>query len=162
MVTRLERKVHIDPATHGFKKTSMRRQHRTRPRRYVEGPTTLQSSTVPCKIAVPPPSVIWKAASRSVKSCFIFSATSAAVPRPFQRATYLRSAHFFRFCIENQWVERNPALFLKAPLVKDKPTLPFSRAEMAKNHRECWRITSVRSDAPVHRYAYQRRGDAQN
>ena len=39
---------------------------------------------------------------------------------------------FFRFCVDNQWVERNPALSLKTPLVKDKPTLPFSREEMAK------------------------------
>ena len=39
---------------------------------------------------------------------------------------------FFRFCIDNQWVERNPALSLKTPLVKDKPTLPYSREEMAK------------------------------
>jgi integrase/recombinase XerD len=39
---------------------------------------------------------------------------------------------FFRFCIDNQWLERNPALSLKAPLVKDKPTLPFSREEMTR------------------------------
>lgn len=39
---------------------------------------------------------------------------------------------FFRFCIDNQWIERNPALALKTPLVKDKPTLPFSREEMAR------------------------------
>lgn len=39
---------------------------------------------------------------------------------------------FFRFCIDNQWIERNLALSLKAPLVKDKPTLPFSREEMVK------------------------------
>ena len=30
----------------------------------------------------------------------------------------------FRFCIDHQWLERNPTLSLKAPLVKDKPTLP--------------------------------------
>jgi integrase/recombinase XerD len=39
---------------------------------------------------------------------------------------------FFRFCIDNQWIERNQALSLKAPLVKDNPTLPFSREEMMK------------------------------
>jgi integrase len=39
---------------------------------------------------------------------------------------------FFRFCMDNQWVERNPALSLKAPLVKDTPTLPFTREEMAR------------------------------
>lgn len=39
---------------------------------------------------------------------------------------------FFRFCIDNQWIERNLALLLKASLVKDKPTLPFSREEMVK------------------------------
>lgn len=39
---------------------------------------------------------------------------------------------FFRFCIDNQWIERNPALALKTPLVEDKPTLPFSREEIAR------------------------------
>lgn len=39
---------------------------------------------------------------------------------------------FFRFCVENQWIEVSPAVVLKAPLVKDKPTMPFTREEMTR------------------------------
>jgi integrase len=39
---------------------------------------------------------------------------------------------FFRFCQENQWIESNPAKALKPPVVKDTPTMPFSRDEMAR------------------------------
>ena len=39
---------------------------------------------------------------------------------------------FFRFAIENGWIENSPAKHLKPPIVKDTPTLPFSREEMAR------------------------------
>ncbi|MCC6589047.1 MAG: tyrosine-type recombinase/integrase [Bryobacterales bacterium] len=39
---------------------------------------------------------------------------------------------FFKFCVENQWIEVSPVASLKAPLVKDKPTMPFTREEMAR------------------------------
>jgi integrase len=38
----------------------------------------------------------------------------------------------FRFAIENGWIEDSPVKHLKPPIVKDKPTLPFSREEMTK------------------------------
>jgi integrase len=38
---------------------------------------------------------------------------------------------FFRFAIENGWIEDSPPKHLKPPIVKDKPTLPFSHDEMA-------------------------------
>ncbi len=39
---------------------------------------------------------------------------------------------FFRFAIENGWIEESPAKPLRPPIVKDRPTLPFSREEMAR------------------------------
>lgn len=39
---------------------------------------------------------------------------------------------FFRFAIENGWIEESPAKHLKPPIVKDTPTLPFTREEMAR------------------------------
>ena len=39
---------------------------------------------------------------------------------------------FFRYCQDNDWIIRNPARSIKAPQVKDNPTLPLSDAEVAK------------------------------
>jgi len=39
---------------------------------------------------------------------------------------------FFRFSQENGWIEDSPVRHLKAPISKDKPTLPFTREEMAR------------------------------
>jgi integrase len=38
---------------------------------------------------------------------------------------------FFRHCVENDWIAKNPAKHIKAPLIKPKPTLPFSEKEVA-------------------------------
>lgn len=38
---------------------------------------------------------------------------------------------FFRFCVSSGWIEVNPALSVKAPVVKQKPTLPFSDEDLA-------------------------------
>jgi integrase len=38
---------------------------------------------------------------------------------------------FFRFCVSSRWIEINPALSVKAPIVKQKPTLPFSDEDLA-------------------------------
>jgi integrase/recombinase XerD len=43
-----------------------------------------------------------------------------------------RLSAFFRFAKENGWLEESPAKYLKSPIVKDKPTLPFSRDEMIR------------------------------
>lgn len=37
---------------------------------------------------------------------------------------------FFRFCVASGWIETNPAAAVKAPAVKDKPTLPFTDSEI--------------------------------
>lgn len=39
---------------------------------------------------------------------------------------------FFRFCVENEWITKNPAKSIKAPQVKPNPTLPYSQIEIAK------------------------------
>jgi site-specific recombinase XerD len=37
---------------------------------------------------------------------------------------------FFQFCVDSEWIEKNPAKKLKAPKVKDIPTLPFEEDEV--------------------------------
>jgi integrase len=39
---------------------------------------------------------------------------------------------FLRFCECREWIKKNPASELKAPKVHDRPTLPYSQAEMVK------------------------------
>ena len=39
---------------------------------------------------------------------------------------------FFRFCVENGWLQASPAKNIKPPQVRQNPTLPFSDAEVAK------------------------------
>jgi integrase/recombinase XerD len=43
-----------------------------------------------------------------------------------------RMRAFFRFCVDRGWIEKNPAVLLKSPIVTPKATLPFSDAEMEK------------------------------
>jgi integrase/recombinase XerD len=39
---------------------------------------------------------------------------------------------FLRFCERRKWISDNPALDLKAPKIQNRPTLPFTHAEMLK------------------------------
>jgi integrase/recombinase XerD len=39
---------------------------------------------------------------------------------------------FLRFCQRRKWIGENPAIDLKGPKVKDRPTMPFTRAEILK------------------------------
>ena len=39
---------------------------------------------------------------------------------------------FLGFCERRKWIDSNPALDLKAPKVPNRPTLPFTQAEMIK------------------------------
>jgi integrase len=39
---------------------------------------------------------------------------------------------FLRFCERRKWIETNPAIYMKAPKVPNRPTLPFTREEMMK------------------------------
>ncbi len=48
-----------------------------------------------------------------------------------------RMRAFFRFCEQARWIERNPAVSVKAPKVKASPTLPFSADEMTRILAAC-------------------------
>ncbi len=43
----------------------------------------------------------------------------------------------FDFCLDAQWVSRNPVSALKRPKVKQSPTLPFSKEEMTRIVEAC-------------------------
>lgn len=58
-----------------------------------------------------------------------------------------RLKSFFRFCVEHQWLEINPATAIRNPKVAMNPTLPFSEGEMtAIRTAALKRIHSVRAD----------------
>src|ERR1039458_1918760 len=40
--------------------------------------------------------------------------------------------NFFGFCVESEWIQKNPAKGLKAPIAKHSPTLPFSDDQWEK------------------------------
>jgi integrase len=70
---------------------------------------------------------------------------------------------FFRFCMHDEWVSKNPARSVKAPKVTDKPTLPFSRSEMKRILAACDRYRGnqdrMRAFVLVMRYSGLRIGD---
>ncbi len=39
---------------------------------------------------------------------------------------------FLRFCERRKWIADNPAIYLKAPKIQNRPTMPFTHAEMVK------------------------------
>jgi integrase len=53
---------------------------------------------------------------------------------PFAPLTQVKAVEmtraFFQFCVDSEWIEKNPAKKLKAPRVKDIPTLPFEEDEV--------------------------------
>jgi len=66
---------------------------------------------------------------------------------------------FFRFCLEAGWVEKNPARALKVPVVRESPTLPFTKDEM-KRILESTEDHKLRTFIHVLRYTGLRIGDA--
>jgi len=74
---------------------------------------------------------------------------------------------FFKFCNESGWASGNPAKVIKAPKVKQKPTLPFSDTEVEKlltavaeyPDRPHGRREQVRAFLLVLRYSGLRIGD---
>jgi integrase/recombinase XerD len=70
---------------------------------------------------------------------------------------------FFRFCMHDEWVSKNPALSVKAPKAMDKPTLPFSRSEMKRILAACARYRGnqerIRAFVLVMPYSGLRIGD---
>ena len=50
-----------------------------------------------------------------------------------------RMRAFFRFCEQARWIDRNPAVSVKAPKAKPSPTLPFSSDEIKRILEACAR-----------------------
>ncbi len=48
-----------------------------------------------------------------------------------------RLRSFFDFCLDAEWIQRNPAKGLKRPMTRQAPTLPFSREEMERILEAC-------------------------
>jgi integrase/recombinase XerD len=70
---------------------------------------------------------------------------------------------FFRFCMHDDWIAKNPARAVKAPRVSDTPTLPFSRREMVRIIEACDRYPGnqdrLRAFVLVMRHSGLRIGD---
>jgi integrase len=79
----------------------------------------------------------------------IFRSTWKGSPRTLSKAVE-RLRAFFKFCVENDWIAKNPAKTLKAPQVKVLPRLPFSEQEIrnliakTKDDRELAFILTLR------------------
>jgi integrase/recombinase XerD len=74
-------------------------------------------------------------------ACRDFRGTRKLSPRTASKELE-RLRAFFKFCVENDWLTKNPAKAIKAPKVKLNPRLPFSEKEIqnvlakAKDDRE--------------------------
>lgn len=70
---------------------------------------------------------------------------------------------FFRFCMEDDWITKNPARRVKAPKAKNSPTLPFTDAEMQRILEACDRYPGnrdrIRAFVLVMRHSGLRIGD---
>jgi integrase/recombinase XerD len=70
---------------------------------------------------------------------------------------------FFRFCMHDEWISKNPARAVKAPKATDKPTLPFCRSEMKRILGACDRYPGnqdrMRAFVLAMRYSGLRIGD---
>jgi integrase/recombinase XerD len=75
-----------------------------------------------------------------------------------------RLRSFFRFCMHDDWILRNPARAVKAPKVTDTPTLPFTREEVGRIVAACDRYPGnqarLKAFVLVMRYSGLRIGDA--
>jgi integrase len=56
----------------------------------------------------------------------------------------VRIKSFFKFCVENEWLEKSPARVLKSPQVPLSPTLPFTKEEMKRIYSACEEYASKR------------------
>jgi integrase len=53
---------------------------------------------------------------------------------------------FFGFCVDSEWLDRNPAKLVKMPPAKYDPTMPYSDSEMEKI---LWAAESIREAHPM-------------
>ena len=74
-----------------------------------------------------------------------------------------RLRSFFRFCMHDDWIAKNPARAVKAPKVTDKPTLPFTPDHMKRILEACDRYTGnqarIKAFVLTMRYSGLRIGD---
>jgi integrase/recombinase XerD len=74
-----------------------------------------------------------------------------------------RLRSFFRFCQQDDWIAKNPARAVKAPKVRERPTLPFSTSEMQRILDACDAYRGdqdrLRAFVLIMRYAGLRIGD---
>lgn len=72
---------------------------------------------------------------------------------PFAPLTQVKAVEmtraFFQFCVDSEWIEKNPAKKLKAPKVKDIPTLPFEEDEVKSLIDACTKWPEVSHQAGV-------------
>ena len=71
---------------------------------------------------------------------------------------------FFRFAVDSEWIEKNPAAKMKSPTVKQTPTMPFTQEEMVAILAACDRYQGnrkrLRALVLLLRYSGLRIGDA--
>lgn len=71
---------------------------------------------------------------------------------------------FFRFALDNEWIEKNPAAKIKSPTVKQNPTIPFTQEQMVDILAACSQYLGnrerMRALVLLLRYSGLRIGDA--
>jgi integrase len=71
---------------------------------------------------------------------------------------------FFRFAVDSEWIQKNPAAKMKSPTVKQSPTMPFTQEEMVAILAACDRYNGnkkrLRALILLLRYSGLRIGDA--
>jgi integrase/recombinase XerD len=50
----------------------------------------------------------------------------------------------FRFAMDRDWVQTNPAAKIKMPVVEDTPTMPLSQGDMVKIYKACDDLVAIR------------------
>jgi integrase len=83
---------------------------------------------------------------------------------PHHRSTRVQLLRrFFRYCVEAEWIEKNPAMALEHPrgkAIQSKPTLPFTADEMKRILAECAGRPKLLALALLMRHAGFRISDA--
>ena len=69
--------------------------------------------------------------------------------------TELRS--FFRFCVDRDWIAKNPAKSLRLPKAQTEPTMPFTETEINAMLAACDEIIDTRSAAHQERTRFRTR-----
>ena len=71
----------------------------------------------------------------------------AAVAARGSRGELTELRTFFRFCVDREWIAKNPAKSLRLPKAHGEPTLPFTEDDVSAMLAACDQITDTRSVA---------------